>query len=308
MATVILMVRPRCFGFDPETATDNPFQQTGDGSASPAEIQAAALGEFDGVVATLRAEGIVVVAVEDSDDPPKPNAIFPNNWVSFHKPRKAIFYPMRTPSRRVERRPDILSVLAEEAGLQFGAVSDLVASENSGKYLEGTGSVVFDYDAQCAYACLSERTNAGVLADLGSILGDIYFHAFEAFDRHNRPIYHTNVMMCIAAKYAVICSSAIRDLESRAVILESLKAGGRVIIDISFDQMDSYCGNMLEVISRADQASKLVMSATAFEALTTEQKDQISAFSKIVPVPVATIEKYGGGSVRCMMCSVSQVV
>lgn len=308
MATIILMVRPKCFGFDPETATDNPMQQQSDGSETAAQIQEKALAEFDGVVGTLRTEGIIVVVVEDTTDPPKPNAVFPNNWISFHSKKRAIFYPMRTRSRRVERRADILEIISKEIGLQFGSVNTLIAKEEGGQYLEGTGSIVFDYDCDCAYACLSERTHPGVLAELGSILDDFYFHVFEAVDKNGRPIYHTNVMMCIASKYAVICLSAIQDATSREMIVDSLQASDREIIDISLDQVDSFCGNMLEVVSRADKSSKLVMSSTAFAALTSEQKEKLSSFSKLVPVDVPTIEKYGGGSVRCMMCSVSQTV
>ena len=308
MATVILMIRPKCFGFDPETATDNPMQQAGDGKESAEEIQAAALREFDGAVDILREEGIVVIVVEDTADPPKPNAIFPNNWISFHEKRVAILYPMRTPSRRIERRLDVLEELSKVVQLDFGAVNTLVEHENEGKFLEGTGSIVMDYDASCAYACLSERTNPSVLVDLGSILDDVYIHVFEAYDKDGRPIYHTNVMMCVAARYAVVCLSAIRDTNSREMIVDSLQSTGREIIDISFDQVDSFCGNMLEVCSRTDKSSRLIMSTTAFGALTDEQKTKLSSFSKLLSVPVPTIEKYGGGSIRCMLCSVSQAV
>ncbi|CAM9147467.1 unnamed protein product [Ectocarpus fasciculatus] len=301
------MVRPKCFGFDPETATDNPMQQQ-DESQSAADIQRAALQEFDGMVATLRAEGIVCIVVEDTEDPPKPNAVFPNNWISFHGKDKAILYPMRTPSRRVERRSDIFQTIAAETGATFEPNDSLVANEISGKFLEGTGSIIFDYEGECAYACLSERTNPGVVCDLGTILDDVYFHVFEAFDSNGRPIYHTNVMMCIASKYAVVCLSAIRDKSSREMIVTSLESVGREIVEITLDQVDQFAGNMLEVLSSEDNSSKLVMSATAFAALTEAQKAKLSSHSKLVAVPVPTIEKYGGGSVRCMMCSVLQGV
>lgn len=306
-ASVLLLVRPKHFGFDPQTATDNPMQQQ-DNSLAPEDIQELALNEFDGLISILRAEGIVCVVVEDTDDPPKPNAIFPNNWISFHTKRRAILYPMRTPSRRAERREDILHIIESEIGMHFEAINTLVPNEYSGKYLEGTGSIVFDFDGDCAFACQSERTHPGVICDLGNILEDVYFHVFDAFDKNGKPIYHTNVMMCIAKKYAVICLEAIRDKNSRETILASLKALDREIVEISLDQVDCFAGNMLEVASREDNVSKLIMSATALASLTEDQIATLSKYSKLVAVPVPTIEKYGGGSVRCMMCGISYVL
>lgn len=307
MATAILLIRPKFFGFDPETATDNPMQRQ-DMSQTADEIQRLALGEFDGLVAVLRAEGVTCVVVEDTENPRKPNAVFPNNWISFHSDHTAILYPMRTPSRRVERRVDVLNTIKDELGLSFVADSSLLANEVSNKFLEGTGSIVFDYDGECAYCCQSERTNAGAICDLGDKLDGIYFHVFDAYDKSGMFIYHTNVMMCIAAKYAVICLEAIRDKGTSETIVESLQALDREVIPITLDQVECFAGNMLEVVSRSDGESKLVMSATAFASLTDAQKHKLSTYSKLVVVPVPTIEKYGGGSVRCMMCAISHTV
>jgi hypothetical protein len=303
MASLVFMVRPKSFGFDPETAQDNAFQQREDGSLSRSDIQTAALTEFDGFVNVLIKANIDVFVLDDVEIPAKPNAVFPNNWISFHPDGLVILYPMKTASRRIERRTDFFDDIRLR-GANIDRVVDLAYLENSGKYLEGTGSLVFDYENSAAYAAVSERTSTGALAAFSEVLTEYYLHAFEAVDRSGVPIYHTNVMMCIARSYAIICLESIRDSISRESVLESLKASGREIIEIFYDQLENFAGNMLEVLDKDTKESKLVMSSAALRSLTADQVNAIRRHSEILSISIPTIEKYGGGSVRCMLCKV----
>lgn len=297
-AAKIMMVRPAHFGYDPSTAETNSFQQT-EGAEQQYAIQRQAVEEFNGAVATLRAAGIDVVVIDDTDEPKKPNAVFPNNWVSFHDGR-VILYPMLAENRRWERRMDLLDELAE-AGVPVKEVIDISQYEAEDKFLESTGSVVIDYENDLAYACLSSRTHKDVLNKLCELNG--YEPVlFESFNKEGVPVYHTNVVMCIASKYAVICAESIRE-DQRFDVLQTLKTTGHEVVEITMDQMYGFAGNMLEVENQQGE-SVLVMSQTAYDSLTEAQIQCLSAHSKIQTVQIPTIEKFGGGSVRCMMCRV----
>ncbi len=297
-AAKIMMVRPAHFGYDPSTAETNSFQQT-EGAEQQYAIQRQAVEEFNGAVATLRAAGIDVVVIDDTDEPKKPNAVFPNNWVSFHDGR-VILYPMLAENRRWERRMDLLDELAE-TGVPMKEVIDISQYEAEDKFLESTGSVVIDYENDLAYACLSSRTHKDVLNKLCELNG--YEPVlFESFNKEGVPVYHTNVVMCIASKYAVICAESIRE-DQRFDVLQTLKTTGHEVVEITMDQMYGFAGNMLEVENQQGE-SVLVMSQTAYDSLTEAQIQCLSAHSKIQTVQIPTIEKFGGGSVRCMMCRV----
>jgi hypothetical protein len=293
----IMMVRPRNFGFDQTTAASNSFQNE-EGADAVKEIRIKAIAEFDAAVAQLRAEDIKVHVIEDSEAPVKPNAVFPNNWVSFHG-SKTILYPMLAENRRWERRPEVLDQLKSE-GVSIGDVIDLSEFEKKDKFLESTGSMVLDYENELAYACLSSRTDMGVLEAFCNETGFDAF-TFDSFNKDGFAVYHTNVIMCIAAKYTVICLESIPE-EQQATVIEALESTGHEIIPITMDQMYAFAG-MLEVLDGVGN-STLVMSSTALNCLFEDQMDAITHYSKILSVEIPTIEKYGGGSVRCMMCRV----
>jgi len=292
----IMMVRPKHFGFDIESALSNPFQ-TKEGSEEKKEIQRLALTEFDAAVNKMRAFDIAVVIIEDTEQPIKPNALFPNNWISFHD-HLAVLYPMMAVNRRKERRLGILNQLKDK-GYVIDQVKDMSPSEDEGRFLEGTGSIIFDYDNKLAYACLSIRTDNGLLNKLCNLIGYKAI-TFDALDKEKIPIYHTNVMMCLAEEYVVICLESI-PVEQRNVVSKTLLNTGHEIVDITFDQMYSFAGNMFEV-ENGDGKSVLVMSDTALKSLNKGQKGVLSKHSELLSVRIPTIEKYGGGSIRCMMC------
>lgn len=294
----IMMVRPKHFGFDQTTASSNSFQNE-EGAGAIDEISRKAIVEFDQAVSKLRSQGVNVHVIEDTDSPIKPNAVFPNNWVSFHKD-KVLLYPMLAENRRWERRPEVLEQL-EDKGVPIGKVIDLSRFEADGKFLESTGSMVLDYVNELAYACLSSRTDIDVIEEFCKVTGFDAF-TFDAFDRGGLSVYHTNVIMCIGTGYTVICLESIPE-EQQNTVVEALETTGHEIIPISMDQMYAFAGNMLEVLD-SDGNSILVMSSTALNSLSESQIATIEGYSKILSVEIPTIEKYGGGSVRCMMCRV----
>lgn len=297
-AAKILMVRPAHFGFDPSTAITNSFQQS-DGAEQQHSIQQLAIDEFNKAVNKLRTHGIDVVVVDDTDEPKKPNAVFPNNWVSFHDGR-VILYPMLAENRRWERRMDLLDQLVDE-GVPVDEVIDISRFEEENKFLESTGSVVIDYEHDLAYACLSSRTNRDVLSKLCEING--YEPVlFESFNVEGLAVYHTNVVMCIASQYAVICAESIK-VDQRFDVIRTLEETGHNVVEITMEQMYHFAGNMLEVLNDSGN-SALIMSQTAYDSLTEFQIEILSNYSEIITVDIPTIEKYGGGSVRCMMCRV----
>ncbi|MCS6928203.1 MAG: arginine deiminase-related protein [Saprospiraceae bacterium] len=296
----ILMVRPACFGFNEETAANNAFQVR-DNRLTAAEIQQRAREEFDLFVTRLREAGVHVLVAEDTEDPPKPDAVFPNNWVTFHQEGYLITYPMYAPTRRLERREEVIEK-ALEAGFKPLKRVHLEHNEASGRFLEGTGSVVFDHVNRLGYACLSPRTDEHLLRELCGILQyePIIFHAVDA---NGREIYHTNVMMAIGETFAVICLATIRNATERAALEERLRIANKEVVPITIEQMQAFAGNMLQV--RNDRSENLlVMSEQAFRSLTPKQVQVLEKHSRLLYSPLYTIETYGGGSARCMMAEV----
>lgn len=292
----LLMIRPVDFKFNEQTAGDNKFQVAGEQE----NVQQQALAEFDDFVNILRENGVDVTVVNDTLDPETPDSIFPNNWVSFHEDGSVFLYPMHSPNRRLERRKDIIEHLGKT--FEVSHLTDLSFFEQQQLFLEGTGSLVLDRINKIAYACLSVRTDEEVLKNFAMLSG-YEIVAFQAVDEGGFPIYHTNVMMCIGEKFAVVCLESIKYTEDKIAVLESFKVTKKTIIDISFDQMNHFAGNMLEVQNKAGE-SLLVMSQQALKALHGTQITALSSFSKIVTAPLYTIEKNGGGSARCMLAEV----
>lgn len=294
----ILMIKPASFGFNEETAGNNHFQNAS-GKENYQEIQKEALVEFESMVGILEANGIRVVVIEDTLSPKKPDAIFPNNWFSTHQNGTIIQYPMFAENRRKERREDILKGLETEFG--FKKTYDFNYYEDDGQFLEGTGSMILDRVNRISYACLSLRTSVQILSKFAILMGYQAVH-FAAKDQDGNDIYHTNVMMSVGQDIAIVCSDAIVE-EDRQRVLASLTKTGKTIIKISFDQMNKFAGNMLEAKNSLGQRF-MVMSQTAHDSLKKDQIETISKFNQILSIPIGTIEKYGGGSVRCMMAEV----
>ncbi|HEV3286429.1 MAG TPA: arginine deiminase-related protein [Steroidobacteraceae bacterium] len=303
-ADAVLMVLPGSFGFNEETAATNTFQQR-QAVPDPNAAQAAR-AEFGQLVQALRSEGVSVCVVEDSVDPAKPDAVFPNNWVSFHDDGTLVLYPLQSASRRVERRQDVIASAVTELGFRVSHLLDLTHHESAGHFLEGTGSLVLDHQQRVAYACLSPRTHAEVLTDWACEL-DYEVVSFSAADRHGVPLYHTNVLMCIGERLAVVGSEAIVSAD-RGRVLDRLRASGRELLEIGHDAIERFAGNMLE-LGTWDEAlgdsRVLLMSESARRALTPGQFAQLSGCTDtVLAVPIPTIEKLGGGSVRCMLAEV----
>lgn len=293
------MVRPANFGYNEETAASNAFQ-TNDATLSGSEISQRAMAEFDNLVHNLRIAGVNVIVVEDTDKPVKPDAIFPNNWVTFHQDGTIVTYPMFAPVRRLERREDIIRQI--QAQFQVERKLQLEEYENVDYYLEGTGSMILDRQHKLAYACLSPRTTESLLNRFCKQTG---FEpvAFHSVDGQGQEIYHTNVMMALGETFVVICMDTIQNDAETGMLLEKFEDTHKEIIEISPDQMMSFAGNMLQVRNAAGQ-TYLVMSERAYQSLTTAQVQQIQKHTNIIYSPIPTIENYGGGSVRCMMAEV----
>jgi hypothetical protein len=297
-ADAVLMVRPAAFGWNAQTAVTNRFQ------ARPPEcdLQSRALAEFDRLTDALTEAGVEVHALADRADPPCPDALFPNNWVSLHADGTAVLYPMLAPNRRLERRPELLAELANRGGFRVERLVDLTHHEIHGRFLEGTGSVVFDHVSRAAYACLSPRSDVEVLRELCVEIGYEPV-VFDATGPAGAPVYHTNVMLAIGRKFVVVCADAVPAAQ-RGALLERLGAGGRHVETIDAAQMASFAGNLLELRSRAD-GSVLAVSRRGFESLAPAARERLaSCVERLVAVPVPTIEDTGGGSVRCMLAEV----
>jgi hypothetical protein len=295
----ILMVRPAHFGFNEETAANNAFQ-VNDQSLSQFEIQEKAKVEFDAFVVKLRAAGINVIVVEDTSEPLTPDAVFPNNWVTFHQDGLIITYPMYASKRRLERREDVLNDLSKSYTISNHVRMEGYEAEN--RFLEGTGSMILDRPNRLVYACLSPRTDPELLEEFGQITGytPVVFHAV---DEQGQDIYHTNVMMAMGESFVVIVMDSINNPQEKADLLALFKVTEKEVIDLSLEQMQSFAGNMLQVRNTTGQTF-LVMSTQAYEALRQEQIAQIEKHTRILHSPIKTIETYGGGSARCMMAEV----
>jgi hypothetical protein len=303
-AAAVLMIRPAAFDYNPETAASNCLQRRGEAGEAPANELARA--EFDHFVASLKSEGIRVCVAEDTPEPKKPDAVFPNNWVSFHADGTVVLYPMQAESRRRERRREIVDQVCKELGFAMSRVLDLTHHEARGHFLEGTGSLVLDHVRRIAYACRSPRTHPEVLEEWAQALG-YKAVVFDAADRNAVPLYHTNVLLFIGTRAVVVGSEAIAPAD-RASVLERLAAAGREVIEIGQDGIEGFAGNMLELATWDEalgDASVLVMSARARQSLAETTYARLSAcVDAVLAVPIPTIERLGGGSVRCMLAEV----
>lgn len=290
----VLMIRPASFGYNPETATSNVFQQN-----LGAEYSTQALEEFDAMVDLLRSEGIAIWLEADQPIPAKPDAIFPNNWLGIHPGKRVVFYPMEAENRRLERDPILIERLKQD--LSGYSYTDWSSHELAHEFLEGTGSVVLDHIDACIYACRSSRTNARLVEELGQLL-NYRTHIFDSLDEQGKPYYHTNVMLSIGTQFAVICAESIPEVE-RAEVLDSLRKSGRQLLLISRKQVAAFAGNMLEVRNSSEE-KMIILSSTALDALEACEIAFLQQFALLLPVDIPTIERIGGGSVRCMLAEV----
>jgi hypothetical protein len=291
----LLMIRPTQFTFNAETAVNNAFQ-----SAKDINAQEMALNEFNDFVKILQQHGVDVTVIDDTEEPHTPDSIFPNNWISFHDDGEIVLYPMYAANRRMERKPHVVEKL--KVKFKINSQVDLTFYENKNIFLEGTGSMVLDRQNKIAYACLSQRTEINVLTDFCAKLGYSPI-SFIATDTKGYPIYHTNVMMCIADQFVVICLDSIKDSEEQKRVITAIEKSKKEIIDITLDQMNHFAGNMLQVEN--DKGKKfLVMSSQAYKSLKPNQLAKIEHYSTIIHSSLDTIERNGGGSARCMMAEV----
>jgi hypothetical protein len=299
----ILMIRPVAFRMNEQTAVNNYYQKVLD-NLSPKDANRKAQEEFDAFVEKLRAVGVNVIVVDDTHIPDTPDSIFPNNWISFHENGDVILYPMFAENRREERREDVLDII-EDNGFIIENVVDYTLAEEAGVFLEGTGSILLDRANGKAYCALSPRADEELFIEFceDQDMAPIIFHAYQTVNGKRELIYHTNVMMCLGEKFAVICADCIDDKQERKLVLESLKSDGKEVILITEDQVNNFAGNMLEVKGKDDK-SYLVMSKSAHQSLTKDQIAKIEKYSEILSSSLDVIEACGGGSARCMMAEV----
>jgi len=318
------MIRPAAFGYNEETAVNNYFQSNPDVSKeAPIAIgvQQNALQEFDDMIQTFRKHDIDVMVIDDTKEPAKPDAIFPNNWLSTSPDGIVTVFPIYAPNRRLEKREDILKMLADKFVVKD--VQDWSEFEAEGRFLEGTGSMVIDHDNKMIYAAVSERTNLSVLEKFAATNG---FQAivFLATDKNGNPVYHTNVVMSLGEDFAILCEEAIDEEWELIAVRQLLESTGHSIIAITREQMHYFAGNMLLIKNNprlneevgqasttagAGQAGSggeklLIMSQSAFDSLRKEQRQMLEAYATLLPVSVPAIEEAGGGSVRCMITEI----
>jgi hypothetical protein len=297
--STVLMVRPARFAFNTQTAVSNFFQVSGEGPEE--EIHNKALSEFDAFVKKLRDAGIDVRVFDDTLLPHTPDSIFPNNWISCHDDGTMVLYPMLTENRRAERRSDIIAAFTKPDTV----IVDMSFHELKNEILEGTGSIVFDYDNRIAYMNTSPRSNKLLLLELCGRL-DYKAVIFRATDMNGFDIYHTNVLMCVGRGFAVVCTESITDETERRQVVQSLQSTGHEIIEITRLQMNAFAGNMYQLFDR-DGKSVIVMSEQAFLALDPFQAVQLERYGRILHSPLYTIEKHGGGSARCMIADIRNI-
>jgi len=293
------MIRPAQFGSNAETAGSNFFQGS---AAGLGDAALRAQHEFDALALALANAGVRVHQFAGQHGAALPDEVFPNNWLSLHADGTAVLYPMLAPNRRRERRRDVLDALAGSCGYRIDRVVDLTALEASAKYLEGTGSVVLDRVGRVAYACLSPRTHAEALGEFAHALR-YEVVPFSAVDAAGRPIYHTNVVLSLGTRFAALCVQAIASTEERRSVVASLEASGRAVIDLSKAELEGFCGNVLEL--EGAKGPVIALSAAALRSLTAETRRAFERHGGFVTADIATIERIGGGSVRCMLAEVA---
>jgi hypothetical protein len=289
-----MLVRPAAFGPNPATAASNAFQRGWRGTR--AGLARAMLAEFHGVVAALRHAGVRAHVFQDTPAPRRPDAIFPNNWVSFHADGTAILYPLAAANRRPERRPEFLAALGDR-GFRLARVIDLAPLEARGWYLEGTGSLVLDRAGRQAFAALSPRTHPAALARFAAATGYRVL-AFPTRGPGGQPVYHTNVLLALGQRFALVAAGVI-PAPHRAAVLAALAAGGREVIRLDAAQLAAFAGNVLELAGRSGPC--IALSAQAAAALGPALRRRLARHGELLPVPIPTIERVGGGGLRCLL-------
>jgi len=299
----ILMIRPVGFRRNEQTAVNNYYQKVLN-DLTPKDVNQKAQQEFDNFVEKLKNIGINVIVVQDTPTPDTPDSIFPNNWISFHQNGDVVLYPMFAENRRLERREDVLEII-EKNGFQIENIIDYTSAEKESLFLEGTGSIVLDRANQKAYCALSPRASEDLFIEFceDQDLAPIIFHSYQKVNGKRELIYHTNVMMCVADKFAVICADTIDDKQERKLVLDSLKADNKEIILITEEQVNNFAGNMLELRTNENK-SYLIMSKSAYQCLTDLQRKKIEKHTTILFSSLDVIEACGGGSARCMMAEI----
>lgn len=306
ISDTVFMIEPVRFGYNPQTAVSNSFMESDAGLSAQEQSRVAeeAAREFQGLANILKQAGITVLVFQDTPEPHTPDAVFPNNWISTHNDSivnsTIVLYPMEAENRRLERRDDIVQQLSAQFG--FWRTVDLTHFERNGHYLEGTGSLLLDRVHQIVYANRSSRMDSSVLKEFCREMNFVPIE-FTSYRADGSSIYHTNVMMALGEHTAVICAEAIRDAGERKAVLDALKARQKNIVEITPEQMDNYAGNMLQLRNSTGKHF-WVMSSRAYHSLHPDQIAVLSADAEILHAPLDTIEKYGGGSARCMIAEV----
>ena len=295
----ILMIRPAAFGFNEETAADNSFQRKIT-ELTKEQLQLSVLREFDAFTESLIKKGIDVTIIEDKADPPKSDALFPNNWFSTLPDGTLSIFPMFAHSRRMEKRDDIIRFLNEK--FEVSRFTDWSELEAESFFLEGTGSMVIDHENKIIYACVSQRTHLSALEKF-SRANDYNAISFRAADRKGNAIYHTNVILCIGKEFAIVCDECFVDEMEWIAVSQLLRTTNHKIVPISYEQVCAFAGNMLQLRNKKGEQF-LVMSKTAYDSLTKKQLTQLQEYNELLPVDIPTIETIGGGSARCMMAEI----
>ena len=295
------MIRPINFGYNEETAQDNHYQIK---DSIIKNSNKSAQKEFDNMVNNLRQNGISVHVFQDDEKDYTPDSIFPNNWVSFHENGDLGLFPMYAENRRLERRQEVLEFLESE-GFTISNIVDYSSAESENKFLEGTGSMILDRENRVAYCSISNRSNEDLFIEFCEDFEftPVLFNSFQTVGNKRLPIYHTNVMMCIATDYVIICLDSIDDKNQRKNVSDFINQSEKKLIEISEKQVESFAGNMLELVNENNE-SVLVMSKSAEDSLNQNQKNIITNYSRIVSCDINTIEVCGGGSARCMMAEI----
>lgn len=292
----ILMVRPFQFYFNQQTAANNFFQS----NINIENANELAIAEFDSMVEKLRAQQIKVNVVQDTKDPSTPDSIFPNNWISTHTNGTLCLYPMFAQNRRAERKSTVIDFL--QSNYKIENTLDITDLEKEGKFLEGTGSMVLDHQNKIAYGCLSERLDKNAFNEWCDKM-QFKAIAFKAVDDKAQPIYHTNVMMCMANQFVVICLDSVPNEQEKQMLINSFVQNHKEVIEISQDQLNHFAGNMLQVFDTAEKPH-LIMSEQAYKSLHTAQLKSLEKYNPLLPISIPTIEALGGGSTRCMMAEI----
>ena len=298
-ADAVLMIRPAQFAANTETAASNFFQRA---TAGDAEIAERARREFDALALALVRAGVHVYQFAGQANRALPDEVFPNNWLSLHADGTAVLYPMLAANRRLERRPELLTALRDDYGYRVDRVVDLTNLEAHGEFIEGTGSLVLDRERRIAYACRSPRTTSGAIAEFCE---QLRYQAteFSAADGMGRAIYHTNVLLAVGTRFAACCVAAIANDTERQTVVAQLESTGHELITLTFDELEGFAGNMLEL--RGTAGPVIALSATALAALSPISRRALERHGALVSADVATIEKAGGGSVRCMLAEIA---